>query len=244
MLRLMQYGLLLGAFATTAFGSALDGRNQEIVASIASFGSVEELGTAIGPASDRDGEAIAGRYQRSKRSWVVENAQPPELRVLLAEAPPAKEKRNIEARQVVTRTRPPRVTTTGITTTAAASSSTPRLSSSTTSVTPTTSAPASSTPSSSPRSSSAASSSIVTSSTPRTTTVIPTTTAPVCAPKYTGAFQVTGTGTLPKPTTFVQKNQAQLLSVNGAPFRMVGPSKFISRIVSLYCALHRVAYLY
>lgn len=63
-----------------------------------------------------------------------------------------------------------------------------------------------------------------------TTTAAPTSTVTttVCAPKYSVAQMIIRTGTLPKPTTFVKRSTTgnqQGLTLNGAPFRIVGPSK-------------------
>ena len=57
---------------------------------------------------------------------------------------------------------------------------------------------------------------------------VPTTTSTTntCAPSYTGGqTTVTGTGTLPKPTSFVAKNGLQL-QLDGRPYRIVGPNAY------------------
>lgn len=47
-----------------------------------------------------------------------------------------------------------------------------------------------------------------------------------CAPTYTAPTMITGTGTLPKPSTFVKKNfQDRFLNLDGLPFTIVGPSE-------------------
>lgn len=46
-----------------------------------------------------------------------------------------------------------------------------------------------------------------------------------CAPSYTAPNMITGTGTLPKPSTFVKKRFGdRFLNLDGAPFTIVGPS--------------------
>lgn len=53
------------------------------------------------------------------------------------------------------------------------------------------------------------------------TTSTPTT----CAPPYIATSMITGTGTLPKPTSFVTKvYRSNQLMLNGSPFTIVGPS--------------------
>ncbi len=51
-----------------------------------------------------------------------------------------------------------------------------------------------------------------------------TATPTTCAPKYTaGATTISGTGTLPKPTSFV-KRSGEALTLDGTNFRIVGPN--------------------
>lgn len=51
-----------------------------------------------------------------------------------------------------------------------------------------------------------------------------------CAPTYTAPTMIRGTGTLPKPSTFVQKDfRSKNLRVGQTPFTIVGPSTFESR---------------
>jgi len=51
-----------------------------------------------------------------------------------------------------------------------------------------------------------------------------TPTPTTCASQYTGgATTISGTGTLPKPTAFVQRSGEQL-TLGGATFRIVGPN--------------------
>lgn len=46
-----------------------------------------------------------------------------------------------------------------------------------------------------------------------------------CAPTYTADQTITGTGTLPKPSTFVRKDpNSQVLQLDGTPFTIVGPN--------------------
>lgn len=46
-----------------------------------------------------------------------------------------------------------------------------------------------------------------------------------CAPSYTAPNMITGTGTLPKPSTFVKKRFGdRFLNLDGAPFTIVGPN--------------------
>nr|AIC85594.1 psychrophilic beta-mannanase [Glaciozyma antarctica] len=57
-----------------------------------------------------------------------------------------------------------------------------------------------------------------------TTTLI---TSTACASVYTGAIHITGTGTLPKPSSFIKRttlNQGFTVGPNGVPFRVVGPN--------------------
>ncbi|GAA5870684.1 hypothetical protein JCM8547_005029 [Rhodosporidiobolus lusitaniae] len=53
-----------------------------------------------------------------------------------------------------------------------------------------------------------------------------TSTATTCAGAYVAPTTIFGTGTLPKPSTFVRKQQARSdqLVLDGAPFRIVGPN--------------------
>lgn len=45
-----------------------------------------------------------------------------------------------------------------------------------------------------------------------------------CASSYTPLTMITGTGTLPKPTSFVKwSGRSQFLTLDGTPFRVVGP---------------------
>mgnify|MGYP001588266419 FL=1 len=45
-----------------------------------------------------------------------------------------------------------------------------------------------------------------------------------CASSYRGFTMITGTGTLPKPTSFVKRSaRTQMLSLDGVAFRVVGP---------------------
>ncbi|BGP35567.1 hypothetical protein JCM10296v2_007408 [Rhodotorula toruloides] len=54
-----------------------------------------------------------------------------------------------------------------------------------------------------------------------------TTTPTTCAPPYIATSMITGTGTLPKPTTFVTKvYRSNQLTLNGSPFTIVGPNIF------------------
>ncbi|CEQ42519.1 SPOSA6832_04338 [Sporobolomyces salmonicolor] len=64
-----------------------------------------------------------------------------------------------------------------------------------------------------------------TTGTTRALVAATTSSAKTCAPTYTaGGFTITGTGTLPKPTSFVKKAaRSQQLTVNNQPFRIVGP---------------------
>ncbi|KAK4046663.1 hypothetical protein OIO90_006475 [Microbotryomycetes sp. JL221] len=57
----------------------------------------------------------------------------------------------------------------------------------------------------------------------RAATTTTKSTSVVCATPYTAATMISGTGTLPKPTSFVQK-QGSSLTLDGSPFRMVGPN--------------------
>ncbi|BGP37278.1 hypothetical protein JCM10449v2_001183 [Rhodotorula kratochvilovae] len=58
-----------------------------------------------------------------------------------------------------------------------------------------------------------------------TTSAAPTTTTPSCAPRYTGATTISGTGTLPKPTAFVKRAAgSQKLTLSGREYRIVGPN--------------------
>ncbi|PRQ70629.1 Glycoside hydrolase superfamily [Rhodotorula toruloides] len=62
-------------------------------------------------------------------------------------------------------------------------------------------------------------------STSGSTTASPTTTT--CAPKYTASKMIKGTGTLPKPSTFVNKTpNSNKLTLDGSPFTIVGPNIF------------------
>ncbi|GAA5919876.1 hypothetical protein JCM1841_002086 [Sporobolomyces salmonicolor] len=65
-----------------------------------------------------------------------------------------------------------------------------------------------------------------TTGTTRALVAATTSSAKTCAPTYTaGGFTITGTGTLPKPTSFVKKAaRSQQLTVNNQPFRIVGPN--------------------
>lgn len=51
-----------------------------------------------------------------------------------------------------------------------------------------------------------------------------TTRAASCAPTYVAAIMISGTGTLPKPSSFVKKSSGQGLTLDGSNFRIVGPS--------------------
>jgi len=58
----------------------------------------------------------------------------------------------------------------------------------------------------------------------KTTTTKKAVAANTCAASYTaGATTVSGTGTLPKPTSFV-KRSGQKLTLNGKMFRIAGPN--------------------
>ena len=57
-----------------------------------------------------------------------------------------------------------------------------------------------------------------------TTTLITTT---ACASIYVGGTRITGTGTLPKPSSFIKRttsNQGFTVGPNGVAFRVVGPN--------------------
>ncbi|BGP03687.1 hypothetical protein NBRC10513v2_007421 [Rhodotorula toruloides] len=103
-----------------------------------------------------------------------------------------------------TTTPPPQTTSSRTTTSSVAPSTTSTISS--TSRPPATTAPPS------------------TTTTTITTTTTSTTTTPACAASYRGGpFTISGTGTLPKPTTFV-KRSGQQLTLNGGNFRIAGPN--------------------
>ncbi|BGP27825.1 hypothetical protein JCM10295v2_006803 [Rhodotorula toruloides] len=54
-----------------------------------------------------------------------------------------------------------------------------------------------------------------------------TTTPTTCAPPYIATSMILGTGTLPKPTSFVTKvYRSNQLTLNGSPFTIVGPNIF------------------
>ncbi|GAA5908351.1 hypothetical protein JCM5296_001289 [Sporobolomyces johnsonii] len=65
-----------------------------------------------------------------------------------------------------------------------------------------------------------------TTGTTRALVAATTSSATTCAPAYTaGKTTIRGTGTLPKPTSFVKKAiRSQQLTVNNQPFRVVGPN--------------------
>ncbi|KAJ8291639.1 Mannan endo-1,4-beta-mannosidase 1 [Rhodotorula toruloides] len=70
-----------------------------------------------------------------------------------------------------------------------------------------------------------ASASASSGSTSAATTTSSTTTT--CAPLYTASKMITGTGTLPKPSTFVKKTtNSNKLTLDGLPFTIVGPNIF------------------
>ncbi|BGP43674.1 hypothetical protein JCM10449v2_007719 [Rhodotorula kratochvilovae] len=64
------------------------------------------------------------------------------------------------------------------------------------------------------------------SGTTRALVAATTTLASTCAPPYVGTSMITGTGTQPRPTSFVKKValKDKFLSVDGSPFIIVGPN--------------------
>lgn len=62
-----------------------------------------------------------------------------------------------------------------------------------------------------------------------------------CAPSYTAPSMITGTGTLPKPSTFVKKRFGdRFLNLDGAPFTIVGPSTFAFPTDGSLCSTDRL----
>lgn len=45
-----------------------------------------------------------------------------------------------------------------------------------------------------------------------------------CAPSYSAPTMVTGTGTLPRPTSFVSRGSSQDITLDGSPYQIVGPN--------------------
>lgn len=82
------------------------------------------------------------------------------------------------------------------------------------------------------------------SSTSKTTTTTSASTS--CAPRYTlGSTTITGTGSLPKPTSYVKRNGANGLSLDGKPYRIVGPNIFwlgLENLCLIYTSVFVLSY--